>query len=74
MDDPVQTQKKVYSVRLDESLVKAIKHLAVDLGRNLSDIYAESLRDTLQKYGVELSDTRLPDEPDGKKRRRGSVS
>jgi hypothetical protein len=42
--------RKMYGVRLPDSLMKGIKHLAVDEGRRMNDLVEEGLRDLLRKY------------------------
>ena len=43
-------RKKVFSTRLDEDLVKKLKHLAVDEGETLGDLLDEAIEDLLKKY------------------------
>jgi hypothetical protein len=46
--------RKVYGLRLDQKLMRAIKHLAVDEGRAVNDVTEEALRDLLKKYQERL--------------------
>lgn len=43
-------EKKVFSTRIDEELVKRLKHLAVDEDASLGNLLEEAIRDLLQKY------------------------
>ena len=40
----------MYGLRLDQKLMRAVKHLAVDEGRAVNDLTEEALRDLLKKY------------------------
>jgi len=42
--------KKIFSMRVDESLVKALKHLAIDLNKSAGSMLEEAIRDILKKY------------------------
>jgi len=42
--------KKQTGIRLDEVVLKAVKHLAVDTGRSLSSLVTEAVEDLLKKY------------------------
>ena len=43
-------ERKVFSTRLDQDLIKELKHLAVDEGRALNDLLEEAIRALLKKY------------------------
>ena len=43
-------EKKVFSTRIDEDLIKKLKHLAVDEGESLSNLLEEATEDLLKKY------------------------
>ena len=43
-------EKKIFSTRVDEDPIKALKHLAVDTGRSLGNLLEEAIRDLLKKY------------------------
>ena len=43
-------EKKVFSTRLDEDLVKKLKHLAVDEDESLGNLLEEAITDLLKKY------------------------
>lgn len=43
-------EKKVFSTRVDESLIKKLKHLAVDEDESLSNLLDEAIEDLLKKY------------------------
>jgi len=42
--------RKQTGVRLDAEMIKALKHLAVDLGRSSSSLMSEAVEDLLKKY------------------------
>ena len=42
--------KKQISFRIDPSVVKRLKFLAVELDRSLTDLFLEGIRDLLKKY------------------------
>jgi predicted transcriptional regulator len=43
--------KKVFSTRVDEDRIKALKHLAVDTGKSLGTLLEEAIQDLVKKYG-----------------------
>jgi len=43
-------ERKVFSTRLDQDLIKELKHLAVDEGRALNDLLEEAIQNLLKKY------------------------
>jgi predicted transcriptional regulator len=43
-------ERKVFSTRLDQDLIKELKHLAVDEGRALNDLLEEAIEALLKKY------------------------
>jgi predicted transcriptional regulator len=43
-------ERKVFSTRLDQDLIKKLKHLAVDEGRALNDLLEEAIQALLKKY------------------------
>ncbi|MBN1829834.1 MAG: ribbon-helix-helix protein, CopG family [Deltaproteobacteria bacterium] len=45
MDD-----KKVFSTRLDEALIKKLKHLAVDEDKSIGALLEEAIVELLEKY------------------------
>lgn len=47
--DKVET-KKNYGLRLNQALMKALNHLAVDEDRWLNELAEEAIRDLLKKY------------------------
>jgi hypothetical protein len=47
--------KQKFTTTLDESLIKEIKKLAIDLGRSANDLIEEGLRFVLKKYRREAS-------------------
>ena len=48
-------ERKVFSTRLDQDLIKELKHLAVDEGRALNDLLEEAIQVLLKKYKKEAS-------------------
>jgi len=57
--------RKPLSTRIENDLQKEIKKLAIDLEIPLNDLFEESLRDILGKYGRQVA----PAQPDSPKRR-----
>ncbi len=43
--------RKMFATPLDQDLLKALKHLAVEENRRLNDLLEEAMRDLLRKYG-----------------------
>lgn len=43
-------KKKTFSTRIDQDLLKALKHLAVDQDKSLGALLEEAIKDLLQKY------------------------
>jgi predicted transcriptional regulator len=41
--------KKVFSTRIDEDLIKELKHLSVDTGKSLGYLLEEAIRDLVKK-------------------------
>ncbi|MEJ2363874.1 MAG: ribbon-helix-helix protein, CopG family [Deltaproteobacteria bacterium] len=46
-------ERKVFSTRLDQDLIKELKHLAVDEGRALNDLLEEAIAALLKNYTEE---------------------
>ncbi len=46
-------ERKVFSTRLDQDLIKELKHVAVDEGRALNDLLEEAIQVLLKKYKKE---------------------
>lgn len=42
--------RKQTGVRIDEKMIKELKHLGVDKGRSLSSLMSEAVTDLLKKY------------------------
>ena len=42
--------RKTYSVRVGESFMKALKHLAIDTNKSAASLLEESIQDLLKKY------------------------
>lgn len=45
--------KQVFSTRIEPSVIKALKHLAVDLNKSLGSLLEEAIRDLLKKYQIQ---------------------
>lgn len=43
-------EKKVFSTRVDEDLIRELKHLAVDENRSLGSMLEEAILEILKKY------------------------
>jgi hypothetical protein len=43
--------KKLFTVRLDEPVIRDLKLLSVDLGRPIQDLLAEAISDPVRKHG-----------------------
>jgi hypothetical protein len=43
-------KRKTFSTRLDEEKVKALKHIAVELDKNINDLLEEGIEYLIQKY------------------------
>ena len=43
--------KKIFSTRVDEDRIKALKHLAVDTDKSLGNLLEEAIQLLLKKYG-----------------------
>lgn len=43
-------EKIVFSTRIDEQLIKQLKHLAVDTGKKVFELLEEAIRDLIIKY------------------------
>ncbi len=44
--------KKTFSTRIDDTLLKALKHLAVDTDKSLGELLEEAIRELLRKYAA----------------------
>jgi hypothetical protein len=44
------SEKKVFSTRVDDDLIKKLKHLAVDEDESLGNLLEEAIEDLLKKY------------------------
>ena len=47
--DKDSSNRKMFGIRLPDSLMKEVKHLAVDEGRPMNDLVEEALREFLKK-------------------------
>ena len=43
-------QKKTFSTRIDDELLKTLKHLAVDTDRSLGELLEEAIRELVRKH------------------------
>jgi len=43
-------ERKVFSTRIDQDILKKLKHLAVDRNSSLNDLLEEAIQDLLKKY------------------------
>jgi predicted transcriptional regulator len=43
-------KKKTFSTRIDEDILKALKHLAVDTDKSLGKLLEEAIKDLVKKY------------------------
>jgi predicted transcriptional regulator len=43
-------QKRTFSTRIDDELLKALKHLAVDTDKSLGDLLEEAIAELIRKY------------------------
>jgi len=43
-------EKKVFSTRIDDALVRKLKHLSVDEDESLGNLLEEAISDLLKKY------------------------
>ncbi|HQM44102.1 MAG TPA: ribbon-helix-helix protein, CopG family [Smithellaceae bacterium] len=43
-------QKKIFSTRIDEDLIKKLKHLAVDENQSIGNLLDEAILELLKKY------------------------
>jgi predicted transcriptional regulator len=42
--------KRTFSTRIDDELLKALKHLAVDTDKSLGDLLEEAIAELIRKY------------------------
>lgn len=45
-------RKKTFSTRIDDNLLKALKHLAVDTDKSLGELLEEAIQELLRKYAA----------------------
>ena len=55
--------RKQFSTKLKPELIKALKHLAVELEKPANYLLEEAIIDLLKKYGKEVKET--PEEEEG---------
>jgi hypothetical protein len=65
----LRESKKLFTVRLEEPVIRDIKLLSVDIDKPISDLLAEGIRDLVRKYGrTEVTySTIVPENKKGKK-------
>ena len=44
-------EKKAVTFRIDPTIVKKLKYLALDHDKNLTELFLEAIEDLLKKYG-----------------------
>jgi|WetSurSiteA1Bulk_404760.scaffolds.fasta_scaffold296227_2 hypothetical protein len=42
--------KKTFSIRIEESFMRSLKHLAIDLNKSFGTLLEEAIQDLLKKY------------------------
>lgn len=52
-------QRKQTGLRLQNNILKAMRHLQVDLERPLNDLFEEAAQDLLKKYGRDLTGDKI---------------
>ncbi|CAI4029898.1 hypothetical protein DNFV4_00318 [Nitrospira tepida] len=52
------SDRKMFGIRLPDSLMKEIKHLAVDEGKPMNELVEEGLRDLMKKYREKRRESR----------------
>ena len=43
-------ERKIFSTRIDQDIIKKLKYLAVDRNSSLNDLIEEAIQDLLKKY------------------------
>jgi predicted transcriptional regulator len=43
-------QKRTFSTRIDDDLLKALKHLSVDTDKSLGELLEEAIAELIRKY------------------------
>jgi predicted transcriptional regulator len=43
-------QKRTFSTRIDDELLKALKHLSVDTDKSLGELLEEAIAELIRKY------------------------
>jgi predicted transcriptional regulator len=43
-------ERRVFSTRIDQDIIKKLKHLAVDQNSSLNDLLEEAIQNLLKKY------------------------
>lgn len=44
------SQKRTFSTRIDDDLLKALKHLSVDTDKSLGDLLEEAIAELIRRY------------------------
>lgn len=65
----LKESKRLFTVRLDEAVIRDLKLLSVDLDKPISDLLAEAISDLVRKHGrTEVAySTVAPESKKGKK-------
>jgi predicted transcriptional regulator len=62
------TSKRLFTVRLEDHVVRDLKLLSVDLDKPISAVLAEAVADMIQKYGrTSVAYSSLPEPKKGKR-------
>ncbi len=51
-------RRKAYGLRLEQAMMREVKHLGVDEDKPMNDLVEEALRDLLKKYREKRKDHR----------------
>lgn len=65
-------KRKTFSTRLDEDKIKALKHIAVELDKNINDLLEEGIDHIIAKYPM-FHGARFNLLPSEKKSRKGAA-
>jgi hypothetical protein len=71
----LKESKKLFTVRLQEPVIRDIKLLSVDLDKPISDLLAEAISDLVRKHGrTEVAYSTTTETKKEKKSKRSSVA
>lgn len=51
----IMAKKKTFSTRIDEDILKQLKHLAVDTDKSLGTLLEEAILDLVKKYAKKMN-------------------